>query len=396
MPVWHEQTKQLVASGKLVVIGIAQEQHADRCRLFAQWKGIDWPILHDPLNLVGLGGVPMLVAIDEHGIVRSTTPNPATFAKDFALRQFPAPKAPAKKRPETLPDPRWTRRHAGEARNSAGWLAHGDALMLAGLPPQIDEAIQAYGRACDANPRDGVAFFRLGVTHRIRFDRPQRQPDDFQAAVDAWRKALDCDPNDYIIRRRIQQYGPRLDRPYSFYDWVKTAKREITQRGDTPVELTCTPVGAELAQPADKFKYRKKEGPKGDDSDRIDRDRKKLVEITQAIVRGTDKKNRNIVQVHLTLRPNPHLGVQWSNEAEPLRLWLKKPKTGRLSNRFVEFAHPPAPTTSEERTLCFEVRLPSRQMGSLTVKGYVLYNVCEGKDGKCRMLRQDVKMKIKL
>jgi hypothetical protein len=39
-----------------------------------------------------------------------------------------------------------------------------------------------------------------------------------QKAVQYWTMALDMDSNQYIWRRRIQQYGPRLEKPYSFYD----------------------------------------------------------------------------------------------------------------------------------------------------------------------------------
>ena len=46
MPVWHELTKEARKAGELVLLGVIQEQHPDRCRLFAQWKGFDWPILH--------------------------------------------------------------------------------------------------------------------------------------------------------------------------------------------------------------------------------------------------------------------------------------------------------------------------------------------------------------
>ena len=59
----------------------------------------------------------------------------------------------------------------------------------------------------------------------------------FQRAIDAWGQALAIDPNHYIWRRRIQQYGPRLIKPYPFYDWVEQAAREIRARGETPVEL---------------------------------------------------------------------------------------------------------------------------------------------------------------
>ena len=65
VPVWHEGTAGWVKEGKLVVLGVTQEQHADRCRLLAQWKGFDWPILHDPINVLESLAVPILVAIEK-------------------------------------------------------------------------------------------------------------------------------------------------------------------------------------------------------------------------------------------------------------------------------------------------------------------------------------------
>jgi hypothetical protein len=62
VPVWHEGTAKWVKDGKLVLLGVIQEQHADRCRLLAQWKGFRWPILHDPINVLEATGVPILTA----------------------------------------------------------------------------------------------------------------------------------------------------------------------------------------------------------------------------------------------------------------------------------------------------------------------------------------------
>ena len=69
-----------------MLLGITQEQDPDRCRLLAQWKGFGWPILHDPINIMGSRGVPVLVAIDEHGIVRDTAPRLDRFQADFLNR----------------------------------------------------------------------------------------------------------------------------------------------------------------------------------------------------------------------------------------------------------------------------------------------------------------------
>ncbi len=77
-----------VREGKLVVLGIAQEQHPDRCQLFAQWQKLNWPILHDPINVMQVRGVPIEVAIDERGIVRNIRPNLKTFEEKFIDKAF--------------------------------------------------------------------------------------------------------------------------------------------------------------------------------------------------------------------------------------------------------------------------------------------------------------------
>lgn len=100
MPVWHEATKRLVAAGKLAVVGVDEEQHPDRCRLYLQWQRIDWPMMSDPINQLGLTGVPVVRAIDEHGIVRLTHPDPKTFEREFVDRQFPPPGAAPDARPQ--------------------------------------------------------------------------------------------------------------------------------------------------------------------------------------------------------------------------------------------------------------------------------------------------------
>ena len=54
--------QEFVSSGDVQLLGVIQEQHPERCRLFAQWHQIDWPILHDPVNLLGNEAVPIFVS----------------------------------------------------------------------------------------------------------------------------------------------------------------------------------------------------------------------------------------------------------------------------------------------------------------------------------------------
>src|SRR5277367_3947434 len=103
-------------------------------------------------------------------------------------------------------------------------------------------------------------------------------PGDFQAAVNAWGHALELDPNQYIWRRRTEQYGPRLAKPYAFYDWVVQAKAEVSRRGETPVPLTVEPHGSELAGPV-RDVLAQAAGPlEPDPNGQIHRDQERLIE----------------------------------------------------------------------------------------------------------------------
>ena len=70
MPGWHDATLDLQRDGKLRMVGILQEQHPERARLFMQWKRMDWPVMVDSLNLLEVSVVPITLLIDERGIVR--------------------------------------------------------------------------------------------------------------------------------------------------------------------------------------------------------------------------------------------------------------------------------------------------------------------------------------
>ena len=168
----------------------------------------------------------------------------------------PPPESDAEK-----PPPSWPQAVGpADGSTAAAWRAFANLLVQSGRLDRIDEAIEAYGQALDLDPGDGWTHFRLGVALRKRYDSPHRQPGDFQAAVDAWKGALDIDPNQYIWRRRIQQYGPRLDKPYPFYDWVPQAREEIAARGETPVGLTVR-ARAARSSPSRRASLRATKGP---------------------------------------------------------------------------------------------------------------------------------------
>jgi len=387
--VWHRAAQKWVKAGKLVMLGVIQEQHPDRCRLYAQWQQFGWPILHDPINVLETAGVPMFIAIDEHGVVRSTHARVETFEADFLNKTFAAPKNQS--RPVKPQKPKLTalRRRAEQAQTAKAWRELGDAVVLWGGRGRINEAIAAYQQANQRQPKDGNTLFRLGVAVKMRDESKLARPGDFQTAVNYWQQALDTNPNQYIWRRRIQQYGPRLSKPYPFYDWVARAQREVRARGEQPVRLAVQPTGAEIAHPSRAFAADAQKVVSPDPKGRIRRDAKGLIRVEATVVPGQARAGAT-ARVHLELVPNAKLKAYWNNEVEPLRIWVEAPKGWQVSRRLLVGRQGSKPETRETRRLDFEVSIPAGAAGKTMLKAYALYYVCEDVGGQCLYLRQDI------
>jgi hypothetical protein len=401
VPVWHQGTAKWVKEGKLALLGVTQEQHADRCRLLAQWKGFDWPILHDPIDVLEAPAVPILTAIDEHGIVRSTRPALASFQADFLDKTFANDAkderalrvTPSLKEGDEEPDWDALRVRAKETNAAAAWRGLGDALALWGGDRHLEGAIGAYSRAAKLDPRDGPALFRIGVCYRRRSEIARRQPGDFQAAIDYWGRALDLDPNQYIWRRRIQQYGPRLDKPYAFYDWVMQAEKDIRARGDKPVTLAVRPGGAEIAQPIRALPVPPAEVRAPDPDGKVHRDKDGLIQAEVAVAPARVRPGQ-AARVHVVFRLDPKKQAHWNNEADPLRLWIDPPAGWRVSERLLRAPAVREPVSGEERALDFEIRAPQEARDKVHFDVYALYHVCDDKGGQCRFLRLDVPIEV--
>jgi tetratricopeptide (TPR) repeat protein len=392
LPAWYEKTKQLVADGKLVVLGVAHEQHADRCRLFAQWKGINWPIVHDPLNLIRVDSLPLVIGIDEHGIVRADNLDLDTFEDTFVKKTYKAPKKPPAMGSDELPNTKVTRRTAKDGRSAKTSRAHGDALVLAGAAPQIDEAIAIYRNALSMNADDADSQFRLGVTYRIRYDRPEHKPEDFQSAIDAWRKAAAMQPENEVFTARLLQYGPDVDKPSAYYTWVEAAEKAIKERGETPIKLGVEPTTMELARPSKKFGSSTDAAAKEDPGDKAKKDAENLVHLEYTIVRGMGDEGDRLAAVYVTCRPDPIKAVRWDGSTPP-RLWITKPKSGKLSHEFVECEAGPQAGLEDPRTLCFEIELPKGAKTLPPIEAFAVYTVRTGPEGQPQMLRQDIQIK---
>ena len=375
---WHGYTEPFRRQGKLQVAGIIQEQHPDRARLFMQWKQMDWPILVDSLNLLAIDVVPLTLLIYEHGIIRKIRP------KEEELDEFLATEYPVPPRKNSTPGKSELRR-----------LEEVDELFLWKGVDHLDRVVDGYRGLLEESADVGPLHFRLGVAYRRRHDSDFRQPGDFEKAVVHWTAALDANPNQSIWRRRIQQYGPRLDKPYPFYDWVPRAREEIRAAGAEPVALIVEPGGAEFAQPAREFEATGGDEVNPDERGRILRDEEGFVQVETVVVPARIEEGKT-GRVHLEFRPNRSLDAHWNNESEGLVLWIESRQGWTVERRLLSMRNPPRETSNEVRRLEVEFQVPAWAVGSHTLSSYALYYVCEGRDGTCVYRRQDIPITVKV
>ena len=392
MPVWHERTREAREAGELLLIGITEEQHLDRCALFAQWQELDWPILWDPFNLTESAAVPVAVAVDEHGIVRHVGLAVGDF-EEFLFADFDAPGGKGGVRLGVREEARGpkvleasTKLSADQAMSRLLW--GGGSLG----PRDFAACIAALEGAAEADDAPPSALFRLGVAERLRYDSAASSADDFQASLDHWSAALRADPRQYIWRRRIQQWGPRLDKPYPFYDWVAQATREVRERGEEPlpvrVALTTSEVsGRGPARP------NAQEGEAPDPGGRIARDHQGWVALETAVAPHTDGRGDGALaaQVHLVLRPSRDLDVHWTNDAGPTTVWIEDAEAWGLARPAFTLPMPKTTSSAETRRVDFAV---TAEPDAPALRGIAYYYVCEGKAGECRFLAQPFELEL--
>ncbi len=381
MPVWHEKTRQWVADGRLSIVGIVQEQHAGRARLYCQWRQFDWPVVQDSLNLLQVEVVPIAVAIDENGIVCSHQATPGFLASWLDMP------------PATATAPTVTERDSGDTGNPE--LQRARRLVLAQPPNEaagIDDAIDLYQQLlAGPHAENAATHFEAAVARRVRYDITGNVG-DFQLAIDHWSRALELDPNHYIYRRRIQQYGARLGKPYPFYDWIGQARADIRQRGEEPVPLRVPLSGAEIAQPVRQFTRDQPTRIHPDPDGQIQRDIANLIDARLVAVPARVRPGE-ATRVHLILRPSGN--ARWNNEAGPTVVWLDSAAGVPLSANHFELPRPDESESAETRTIEFELGMPEGSDQPVRVSGFALLHVCRSADGVCLYLRRDFEVEIR-
>ena len=386
-----------MADGKLQLVGIIQEQHAERCRLFAQWKQFDFPILQDSFTEIGLGVVPVAVLLDENGFVQALNPRTRQIAKLVGA----APKngaAPVANEKEATPD-HWKSAVQAEPGNLDAIVRYGDALMKSGKQEAIPLAIEAYEsarnlmKAKDQAGRKlkhkiGAVDFRMGVAHRRLFDIGNGvNTVEFQLASRFWDQALSANPNQYIWRRRIQQYGPGLAKPYPFYDWVDQAKQEIEKRGEQPITLKVPLTGSEIAGKQRGFKEAGADDVEPDPDAKINLDTELIVVESTAV--PSTAKPKQAVRVYLHWKPK---SGKWNNESTPMQVWLNV-SGGKTNRKLVTLPNAGTAESAESRWVEFEV-IHDGESDEILVEGYGLYNACDKADHACLYLRKGFRIPI--
>jgi hypothetical protein len=377
MPVWREAVEEHVNAGKLVAIGVVQEQHPDRARLYRQWRQLGWPIYIDSLNTLDLSAVPIPLGLDESGIIRLDGRITKESVKAFVEKEYPKSDTSGNQ---------VAKQDLKKARDRGDWH-----FLHDGAADALDHAIESYEKAVKDDPQDARAEFRLGVAYRARYDSLRRKPDDVQKAVEHWVNGLGLNPNQYIWRRRIQQFGPRLDKPYDFYFWVAQARKEILARGEKPVDLVIEPMGSEVAPPLKGEASDVGKIPDPDPAGKIHRDDRFVTPepgVTPARVRPGGR-----IRVRVTFRLNESLKAHWNNEGDPLTLSVKLPESVSLVEGGFQGPQLKETTSLEVRVLEFEATVAANApSGPLEIPGYALYDVCEEVNGTCRHVRRDLKI----
>ena len=368
---WYKQAKPFVESGDLAILGVIQEQHADRAKLYKQWKQFDFPIVQDATTKLDLAVVPIPLLIDEHGIVRNSKPKPGDL-EAFINHSFEAPTAAEKTTTKI------------EAQTL---ISQGNQALESRDEKRIAEAIRKFEQLVEQSPENGKALFSLGVAYRSRFDSSMREESDFANASKYWSEALATNPNQYIWRRRIEQYGPRQIKPYPFYDWVDKAVEAIEKRGETPVKLVAPLTGSEIAKPSKKLPT-SDEAKNPDPEAKIFADENKSVAISATTVPAIVKKG-SMVRIHLNFDVAKG---KWNNEATPLRVWIHESSSGKPESRLL--VHDASQINSaNSKYIDFEFQT-DKESQNCKIIGYALYHTCDD-EGVCYYYRQNFTIPIK-
>lgn len=349
-------------SGELQVYGIAPEQYPDRMALYLQWQQLDFPVLVDPLNLIEVKAVPITLLVDSSGVIRFRNPTPQQY-QTFQKTEYPKQKL--------SPDNRTV---APVFRASSKALIDGD---IDSVKSEYQKLLQSAKRFKELELPPQYKF-KAGVMHRWLHDHGATE--NFQSAINHWKEAIEAEPSQYIWRRRIQQYGPRLDKPYPFYNWIEQARKDIIARGEMPHSLLVEPTLSERAKPLRKPEILQKKRTYPDPDNKIKTNDTYLTSSTTRVPHTSDK---NAFHYHIKLLPLA--GSYWSSDSQEVELWYvhRKKRIPKLLSTEATLLPPNQETSIAARYIEIDIEKDSESDLIL------FYSLC-GKDGACRFLKTKV------
>lgn len=347
-----------------------------------QWKKMHWPLFVDSFNLLEVKAVPITILVDASGSIFKTSP----YRKDF---QSMLNKASQSTGPH------------GQLANKDYWttkLTKRTSAIYSHLGENPDYAalIQTFEklRQSESQIRSEHLEFMTGVAFKLRSETSKRQLTDFSESIAHWETALRLDPNQYIWRRRIQQYGPLLEKPYPFYDWVDTAIQKINDRGENPINGNFVLTESEKARPSkDQKLIKSKAGNRAapDPLNRLQKGNGRYASVKVATIPSHPSPGQSFrAFVHLELsQPN---FVQWNNEGALSQLYVAPSILNENPiHQFWENA-PDNEYSIEQRVFDFELKCP-KDLSQLNDKnaplGYIVVNVCDKFTGVCFACRID-------
>ena len=344
---------------------------------------MDWPVYIDSFNLLEVEAVPMTFLVNPKGVITKVSPSKKNL--DSILKN-----ATNAINPTTSDDlePYWSTLLKKRSFNLFCNLASERNFV------ELFKSIKMLKKS-DYKMRHEHLEFMTGVAYKMRSESPFRKLDDFSKAIDHWETALELRPNQYIWRRRIQQYGPILGKPYPFYDWVEIALKELKEKGEVPFNENFVLTESEQSILTPTQTSNKKNYKIPDPFNKLKRGNMQFVNTRVLTIPSHPKTGRPFrVFVQLDLKQPD--SVQWNNEGAASHLYFEKSNFNKTSIHRFWTGTKEKEYSTEQRIIDFELNYPRSGIigGKKLPAGYIVVNLCDRLTGACFTRRIDFSIPI--
>jgi hypothetical protein len=226
----------------------------------------------------------------------------------------------------------------------------------------------------------------------MKYDSERGAPIDFAEAVHHWQTALTMEPANYIWRRRLQQYGPRLDKPYPFYDWIAQARKDLLARGEQPHPLVTEPHGAEVARPLRKPEPAQPHAhPHPDPQNKLRKDVNESLFSYQTTYVSHTSEEDVAYRVFLEIQPKEAF-TKWNDEAGLSTVRITPPEHWEAIPTVTSLLPRTEGDLQAARLVEFELRRKNDRADDLPPETslQIFLQTCYGQEGRCELIRRDL------